>query len=92
MKVVYTKAEPVSFCKIMSRAGNNTIAPAISFVRKSLIFMCKVLRYLATAIQVANLANSAGCIRKKPKSYHDFAPFTSIPKNKTPMSASVTIK
>ena len=92
MKAVYTKADPVSFCKIMSRLGNNTIAPVISFVCKSLILICNVLRYLATAIQVANLANSAGCMRKKPKSYHDFAPFTSIPKNNTPTSATITIK
>ena len=89
IKAVYTKAEPVSFCKIMSRVGNNTIAPAISLVRIIFKLMCKVLRYLATAIQVANLANSAGCMRKKPKSYHDFAPFTSIPKNKTPIRANI---
>ena len=68
MKAVYARAEPVSFCKTMSSAGINAIAPAISFARKSLILMCKVLRYLAAAIRVANLANSAGCMRKKPKS------------------------
>ena len=92
MKEAYTKADPVSFCNMISSAGSIIIAPEISLVRKSFILMCRELRYLATAMQVANLANSAGCMRKNPKSYQDLAPLTSIPKIKTPIRESITMK
>ena len=64
----------------------NAVAMILFFVFSKLIF--NLLKNFAKARQQATLANSLGCIRIKPKSNQDLAPFTSIPKNKTPIRLS----
>ena len=46
---------------------------------------------LATANDVATLANSLGCIVKEPNPYHDVDPLTVLPKINRPISDSIDI-
>ena len=83
IKELYTKADPVSFCKMIRAAGINNRIPNCSKLENRMILNPCRLMTLATAKAVANLANSAGCIRIPPNSNQERAPFTSRPKTST---------
>ncbi len=88
----YTSADPVSFCISISKAGVINMLMDMIFVLSRLISTFSVLRYFARANDVANFANSAGCIANPPSLNHDFDPATVLPKNNTPTSINSIAK
>jgi hypothetical protein len=72
--------------------GVNIKPVTIILVLKLLILILSVLKNFASTKEVAHLANSAGWTLKNPKSNHDFAPLTSVPKIKTPNKDRMVMK
>ena len=90
-KAANTSADPVSCCRNTSTAGMPMMASAASLVPFFFQSTSMPLISLARARAVANLANSDGCSRKKPRSIHDLPPCDTVAMNSvTTSSASTT--
>ena len=89
MKDRKTRADPVSFCNRMMKAGVRIMPKAMSHMLRFSTIVLPSLKNLAKVMAVASFMNSVGCMLKLPILIQEVAPLILEPRKKVEITSSM---